>query len=654
MPAAAPCSRPRSTDTAGNYSLSVPSNTQPVHPRARRRCSRPARRRPGISGPQQHERCDDALYALDGSDREQRHREQHAQSERTDAAGARPATRATRAAAPFAILDTVFRAKELVLTAAPHAAFPALACSGATNNRATGRTVLSRQRRHRHVAATSCSARATRTSAADVNLRDGIYILGDFRGSGDTDEFDQHVIAHEFGHYFEDRFSRSDSIGGDHGGGDRLDLRVAFGEGWGNAFSRHGAATIRSTAIRSQACSQEFGFNLETDDRHGNEGWFSEVLGRRDPLGPVRLRPTRPGDTVALGFAPMFAVDDRRTGDTDALTSIFSFCDGAAQRECRQRPRRSTTCSSGEEISGTDEFGAGETQRRRRSDACCRSTSTIALNHTVARVQPFDRRQRSTPTSSATASSCGSTTDAARAGDDPGDGACQRRRDCGRDGSRHLRAIAEGSIVARRRRAPEPARKRSRSSRCLRAPIIIEVYDFELTATSAAALHDRVDHGQFSTRAHTRGMIRMNRLRHLSVARRAARAGGLRLRSGARDAATPAAAAATAPRQRRSSRADADDADGRAWRAPSATASPAPRSRSATNSRSKPAVGTPIGAARSRSFRAPASMRWTCDRQRHGRRHAGRPADRELRRRRAGKAYTHKVSVLPDRTGSST
>ena len=66
---------------------------------------------------------------------------------------------------------------------------------------------------------------------------DGIYILGDF-AAGDTDEFDQSVIAHEFGHYFEDRFGRSDSIGGDHGGSATLvDLRVAFGEGWGNAFS---------------------------------------------------------------------------------------------------------------------------------------------------------------------------------------------------------------------------------------------------------------------------------------------------------------------------------------------------------------------------------------------------------------------------------
>ena len=53
----------------------------------------------------------------------------------------------------------------------------------------------------------------------------------------DTDEFDQHVIAHEFGHYIEANFSRADNIGGAHGIGDKLDIRVAFGEGFGYAFS---------------------------------------------------------------------------------------------------------------------------------------------------------------------------------------------------------------------------------------------------------------------------------------------------------------------------------------------------------------------------------------------------------------------------------
>jgi hypothetical protein len=31
-----------------------------------------------------------------------------------------------------------------------------------------------------------------------------------------TDEYDDHVIIHEWGYCFEDKFSRSDSIGGNH------------------------------------------------------------------------------------------------------------------------------------------------------------------------------------------------------------------------------------------------------------------------------------------------------------------------------------------------------------------------------------------------------------------------------------------------------
>ena len=60
----------------------------------------------------------------------------------------------------------------------------------------------------------------------------------------DTDEYDASVIAHEWGHYYQSAFSRDDSPGGAHSGGDRLDRRVAFSEGWGNAWS--GIALARS------------------------------------------------------------------------------------------------------------------------------------------------------------------------------------------------------------------------------------------------------------------------------------------------------------------------------------------------------------------------------------------------------------------------
>jgi hypothetical protein len=116
----------------------------------------------------------------------------------------------TRASAPFAILDTVYQAVQLVLSAAPNVNFPELVLDWATDNPG-GETYF-----------------------AMGETPQLIVLSAD--PTEDTDEFDQHVIAHEFGHYIEANFSRADNIGGSHGLGDRLDIRVAFGEGFGYAF----------------------------------------------------------------------------------------------------------------------------------------------------------------------------------------------------------------------------------------------------------------------------------------------------------------------------------------------------------------------------------------------------------------------------------
>ncbi len=59
---------------------------------------------------------------------------------------------------------------------------------------------------------------------------DSMVILGD--AGVDTDEFDAHVIAHEWAHYFEDVMSRSNSEGGAHLLGESLDASLAFSEGF--------------------------------------------------------------------------------------------------------------------------------------------------------------------------------------------------------------------------------------------------------------------------------------------------------------------------------------------------------------------------------------------------------------------------------------
>jgi len=123
----------------------------------------------------------------------------------------------TRVAAPFAILDSIYVAMKSVLDVHSIVVLPALRINWSVNNTTS-----------------SGSLAAGQIGTSHYNGSD-IYILG--AENNDTDEYDEHVIIHEWGHYFEDKLSRSDSVGGSHTGSDILDIRVAFSEGFGNAFS---------------------------------------------------------------------------------------------------------------------------------------------------------------------------------------------------------------------------------------------------------------------------------------------------------------------------------------------------------------------------------------------------------------------------------
>ncbi len=77
---------------------------------------------------------------------------------------------------------------------------------------------------------------------------DQLYILGGSNGdvdSSDTDHFDDAIITHEYGHFIEDHYARTDSPGGPHNGSNILDARLMWGEGWANFFS----SAIRANKI---------------------------------------------------------------------------------------------------------------------------------------------------------------------------------------------------------------------------------------------------------------------------------------------------------------------------------------------------------------------------------------------------------------------
>lgn len=204
----------------------------------------------------------------------------------------------TRVAAPFAILDSIRKAKEKVLTAAPGLSFPALKINWSPAN----------------------SSLTIGTSYYNSNITQ-IFLLG--AENSDTDEYDEHVIIHEWGHYFEDKFSRADSIGGSHSGGDILDMRVAFGEGFGNAFSS--IVTDNALYRDSSGSQQSAGFIINMEDNGcTNAGWYSECS-VQSTLYDIYDVSNDGADTLNLDFKTIYDVLVDAQRNTPALTSIFSF-----------------------------------------------------------------------------------------------------------------------------------------------------------------------------------------------------------------------------------------------------------------------------------------------------------------------------------------
>ncbi len=211
----------------------------------------------------------------------------------------------SRVAAPFAILDSIYRAKELVLSADPNVVFPALLVNWSVNNKA--------------VPGDNTKGEIT-TSSFDTEQ---IYILGD--ALGDTDEYDSHIITHEWGHYLEQYFSRTDTLGGGHRLTDKQDPRVALGEGFGNAFSgmATGQAIYRDSFFGPQQNTGN-SFDLEANPVINAAGWYSEAS-VQSLLYDIYDTTNEGSDSVSLGFTPIFKALINGEKTTKAFTTIFSL-----------------------------------------------------------------------------------------------------------------------------------------------------------------------------------------------------------------------------------------------------------------------------------------------------------------------------------------
>ncbi len=298
------------TDSDGNYALVPPANTN-VFVRARAQARRTTA--PAFDLRVLNNTGGNALYVLDGA-------------VFNTGVGAGTLTRnlaagsgwggsgyvEVRAAAPFAILDTLYAAAEFVHDNGASVNLPALdAFWSPLNNPNDG-----------NVANGNIVSTLYRTAPlAPGDPPKGIYVLG--LENVDTDEYDSHVLAHEFQHYLEDTLSRTDTPGGEHATNDRLDLRLAFSEGFANAFS---GMVLNNPVYRDTLGPQQgqsFFFNMESNFA-SPAGWFNEGSIHSLAWDLFDSAPDAP-DAVQVGFRPMFQAftGPLRTGAP--LTSIYPF-----------------------------------------------------------------------------------------------------------------------------------------------------------------------------------------------------------------------------------------------------------------------------------------------------------------------------------------
>ncbi|MET0355564.1 MAG: hypothetical protein ABW044_02240, partial [Cellvibrio sp.] len=148
---------------------------------------------------------------------------------------------------------------------------------------------------------------------------DAIYILGS--ANNDTDEYDPHILLHEWAHYVEVELSRSDTIGGDHSDDAPLDMRVAMSEGFANAFS--GMAINNPNYADALGVAQTSGFTFDIARKaRSNKGYFSE-----GSIGSIFYNFYASSESkLANDFTPIFKIlNSFSYYANDAMTSIYLF-----------------------------------------------------------------------------------------------------------------------------------------------------------------------------------------------------------------------------------------------------------------------------------------------------------------------------------------
>jgi hypothetical protein len=171
-----------------------------------------------------------------------------------------------------------------------------------------------------------------------------LYIMGGINGDvdySDTDHFDPSVIIHEYGHFMEDQYGKSDSPGGSHDAHSQLDPRLAWSEGWADFFQAAvtGSPVYRDTYGTIDGSAGVY-FNEDLEnltgtslDRPGTtpsgEGNYHEFSITRllwdliDPHPVTGAGGTTPDENVQGPFAEIWSVFSGPTGGFHSANTHF-------------------------------------------------------------------------------------------------------------------------------------------------------------------------------------------------------------------------------------------------------------------------------------------------------------------------------------------
>lgn len=184
-----------------------------------------------------------------------------------------------RSAGPFNILANIRAANRAVRAVAPGINLPAITIKWATNYR----------------------------DGTGFAPPGAIYLNGD--RDVDSDEYDDGVVLHEYGHFLAYHFSRDEFPGfGIHrlGTGEQLDPRLAYSEGWANFFAQAVLNDPNWVRTFGPNGSQSSSYNLEPNVQSWDQPSYASEWTVATVLWDLFDNVADPGDPLALGLGPIW------------------------------------------------------------------------------------------------------------------------------------------------------------------------------------------------------------------------------------------------------------------------------------------------------------------------------------------------------------